>query len=784
MRKVLIYLSLVFACSAYAVEPFADTTNSSLKIWQNYPVDPELVSSNDEGIHVKEGNQKIQWDVWGLPIGNGRLGAVFFGNVENELVRFNENSLWTGGDDRRIQYEGERKNTKRNYGSYQPFGDIHLTFPYKEFSNYSRELDISSGVGKVSFKCNGIKYYREYFASYPDQVIVIRLSADYPGSITGTFGLSDRHFAKITTENNKITAQGTLDEKLYLPKGFYDIAYGTEEQRENAKFVFAGNNMKYESQLKVIAHGGSITYPGDNEIKVTNANSVVILLAAGTDFILDASKNWKGEDPHKKVSEQIKSASEKEYSDLYLKHVNDFQGLFNRLQLNLGQSDLRKTSLSMRERLEDYRKDPNDPELVTLMTQFGRYLIISSSRTGGLPANLQGLWNPDRLWAPWSADYHLNINLEMNYWLTGPGDLSECDEPLLKWLKAIMPVRTRQTKENFGGPGWTAGWGINLFGSGSGHSMIEGPWICQHLYENYKFTHDVETLKEISFPIIQQAVRFWENRLVEKNGKLLVPDVQSPEWGPKEDGVLYAQELVWELFSEYIELADILGVDKEHRNKIENMRDKLATPKVGSKGQLMEWQTEYPNLWGNQHRHISHMVGLYPGRQMSPVTTPALAEAAKITLEQRGVGSTGWSKIHKAAIWARLYDGDESMELVEAFLKTHIWPSGLSSINAGDKFQIDANLGMPAVIFEQLLQSQNDELHLLPALPSCFPEGSVQGIRGRGGYIVDITWVKGKLSNAVIHSTFGESCKVRYGDEVIEVKMQKGDKVFLSKEDF
>ena len=305
--------------------------------------------------------------------------------------------------------------------------------------------------------------------------------------------------------------------------------------------------------------------------------------------------------------------------------------------------------------------------------------------------------------------------------------------------------------------------------------------MCMHLYENYKFTHNKKLMEEVSFPMIRDAVNFWEDTLIETNGVLLAPNVQSPEWGPTEDGVLYAQELIWELFTDYIELADILGADKTHRNKIAAMRDKLATPKIGSHGEVMEWQTESSKLWDKQHRHSSHLVGLYPGRQISPLTTPELAKAAVITLEKRGVGSTGWSKIHKAAMWARLYNGDEAMNLVKEFIKTHIWPSGLSCINAGDKFQIDANLGLPAVIYEMLLQSQTDVLHLLPALPSEIPTGSVRGIRGRGGFLVDLAWDKGELTRAVIHSTMGKPCKVRYGDKVATLNIKEGGSAVLYK---
>lgn len=758
--------------------------DSSLIIWQNKPVDPALVAVRDEGICTKPGNRKIQWDVWGLPIGNGRLGAVFYGNVEKELIQFNESSLWTGSD---IQKIGKRENDKRptnmSYGSYQPFGDIHITFPDTGYTNYRRELDVSRAVGKITYKSGGVNYCREYFASYPDQVIVVHLSADRPGSINCKVALTDRHFAKITSNNNSITASGKLDKNLYITNGFYDVAWGNADQIANAKFVFAGNDMKYEAQLRVIIDGGRLSEGADENLKVDHANSVIILLAAGTDYLEDAVRNWSGKDPHAKVTAQINAASKKTFQTLLSRHEQDYQSLFNRLQLDLGQSDRRKKALPMRERLEDYRKDPQDPELVTLMAQFGRYLLISSSRPGGLPANLQGLWNPDRIYAPWSADYHMNVNLEMNYWQTGPGNISECDVPLLYWMQSVMPVLKRETRETFGTVGWTAGWGVNLFGAGSVAKKAEEAWMCMNLYDYYRFTHDRKMLKNVIYPMIRDAVSFWEVNLVEKNGVLLAPDVQSPEWGPTEDGVLYAQELIWELFTEYIESADILDADKAHRDKIAVMRDRLAAPKIGSKGQLMEWQDEHPELWGKQHRHISHLVGLFPGRQISPLITPELAKAAEVTLQNRGEGGTGWSEIFRAGAWTRLLKGDEAMREVETFIKTHIWPNGLSCINDGDKFQIDANLGLPDIVCEMLLQSQTDVLQLLPALPANFSTGSVRGIRGRGGFLVDIDWDKRVLTRAVIHSTFGGPvCKVRYGDKTANFPIKPGSKVVLDRD--
>ena len=698
----------------------------SLHIWADSPEYPQIEASSD---HLKQkGNEtdaagarkkgtqaaKVSWDAWSLPLGNGRLGAVFYGKVADELVQFNEDSLWTGGDENvMVPRKDDRlnRNDNLNFGSYQPFGDIRISLPHSKFTDYRRDLDLSRAVGTVTYQSDDVRYRREYFASFPDQVIVVRLSADKPGKISASIQLTDRHGAKVSIEGDTVTSRGRLDERFYFTSASVnsDIALGTPEQVAKAPRPFAGNNMNYEAQMRVLAHGGTLSPGADGVLKVADANSVTILLAAGTEYLADFSRRWRGEDPHARVTQQLEAAAKQSYEELLSRHVADYQSLFKRLHLDLGKSDPSKAALPMHKRLAEFRKEANDPELVTLMAHFGRYLLISSSRPGGRPANLQGLWNPERIVAPWGSDYHLNVNLQMNYWQTGPGNLSECDEPLLYWLQSIMPVLQRETKAKFGARGWAAGWGHNLFGGGSIDKKVEGAWICWHLYENFRFSGNRKLLEEVSFPIIRDAVHFWEDTLVEKDGVLLVPDVQSSEWGPTEDGVLYAQEIIWELFSEYVELADILGTNKAHRDKIAAMRDKLATPRIGPHGEVMEWQTDQPKLWGKEHRHISHLVGLFPGRQMSPLTTPDLAKAAAVSLQNRRDGGPGWAKIMRAGTWARLGSGDRAIVLLEAFIKGHVWPNGLDSINCGastgngDKFQIDANLGYPAVIYEMLL---------------------------------------------------------------------------------
>ena len=816
---------LAMAGSIYSnAEPF----DPALKIWENAPPDPTVVSDNKKGgVYIKENNKTIKWDLWGLVIGNGRLGATFYGNVADEVVEFNEDSLWSGIDafqvNRNLELpteirpkiqaqinalEEELKNApkkeqrplekqikaltaegqNRTKGAYQPFGVIHIKMPHEQFSDYHRELDLSRAVGTVTYTSGGVKYRREYVASYPDQVLAIRLTADKPGSITGNIQLSDHHRGQITSKKGMVTLRGKLKEEFYtirvpgreILKVNDSVEAAEEAWLSNRQFV--GNGMEFEAQMKVIHEGGRITDDGEGTLQVDNADSVLILLAADTDYSPDYKKDFHGSDPHDAVSQQLSAAAKQPYARLLKRHTDDYQALFNRVSLDLGKSSSEKRSMPMLERVQDFKENPHDPDLMELITQFGRYLLISSSRPGGQPANLQGLWNPRQLGPPWSSDYHLNINLQMNYWMTGPANLSECDEPLFQWMKAIMPVLRRETLAATGKPGISSPWGISLYGGGHGElTMGEIPWLCTHMYEHYRFTKDTQMLREVSYPVLKEAVLFSESSLVKRDGLYLAEETVSPEHGPREEGVMYAQQVFWELFSEFIEVSDVLGLDANYRKTIQAKRDKLAPNKIGSIGQLHEWQTEYVETDKKQHRHISHLFAVYPGRQIAPTTTPDLAKAAVVSLNYRGVDATGWSKMHKACAWARLLDGDKAMEQIRNYVKGHIWPSGLSSIKEGDKFQIDANLGVTAAVLELLLQSQTGELQLLPALPSEFKEGSVKGIRGRGGFLVDLFWSNGKLTRAVIHSQFGEPCNVRYGTKVVTLNMKKGEKIILDK---
>jgi len=761
LNRVLFVLSAVLITGIQTVEANSPT------IWYDAPV-PET-----------------DWDDWGMPIGNGRLGALFYGNVGDELIQFNEDSLWTGNS----QW---KPNPEHEFGTYEPFGDILISLDnHDTYTDYKRELDLSSGVATVSYTISGVEYTREYFSSFPDQVMVIRLTASAGSRYSGSVKLDDKHFAAYSNSSDTITAAGLLSEDYY----FIDRRdLGENGDDAGNTFTFDGNNLKYESQMRVILDGGTLTKGEANEFLIDGANSVTILLAADTGYLADASKNFRGPDPHAAVTTQINKAAAKGFDALRSDHEDDFGSLFGRLHLDLGQSSSSKNALPTDRRIEDYRNDPSDPELEALMAQFGRYMMISSSREGSLPANLQGIWAPNYN-APWHSDYHLNVNLQMNYWLTGPGNLSECDQALTDWALALQPNLQEQTYANWDGrPGVSCGRTLNIFG-GSGSDVnkkADYGWMLWLIWEHYAFTLDQDYLENVALPLIGENVLFWSNGpdLQEVEPCVLwAMSAQSPE-SKTGDGVSFAQEVVWELYTEFIDICDILGLssytslsgtETVQLSKVVDQRNRLDWPAVGTAGQLEEFQDEDgKKAMANTHRHISHIAGLFPGRQITPRSTPLLADASAVSLDYRTDGGTSWSKAMKASARARLYDGDRAHGLLQKILTSHVYPSMLTAINKYDKFQIDCNFGFPAAVFEMLLQSHEGELDLLPALPSAWPSGSVSGISGRGGFDLDLTWTDGQLYRAIIHSKQGKPCRVRYAGKVVDLTIPQGSSVQLN----
>ncbi len=677
-----------------------------------------------------------------LPVGNGRLGGMIFGGTHKERIQFNEQTLWTGDEIK--------------MGSYQPFGDLFLDFAEMEPTAYRRELDITEAVHRTTYTANGVKFLREVFSSHPDQVIVVRLTADKPGSIGGTIRLTDAHGAKITASTNTITSSGKLD-----------------------------NNLAYEARVTVLTDNGSLKAKGQN-LSIERCDNATILLAAATSFANSPDKSWRGDPPAGKLDRILSAAANKPYDRLKAEHIADHQALFSRVKMDLGPS---RDELPTDQRLIAYQKSV-DPGLDALFFQFGRYLMIASSRPGGLPANLQGIWNQDMKPA-WYSGYTTNINVEMNYWLAEPANLSECHQPLFDWLRNLATVRKKNAQPAIAAEkGWIAYSTNNPMGGNStwGIHRPGSAWMTQHLWTHYEFTGDKDFLKSRAYPALRELVEYWEDYLIPgPDGKLISPTGWSPEHGPvkkgdkivlqegdrtPQPGASYDQQIVWDLFTNYIDASTALGIDADYRAKVITLRENLRGPQIGKWGQLQEWMDDVDDP-KSKHRHVSHLFALHPGRQINPVSTPELAAAAKVSLNARGDAGTGWSKAWKINFWARLADGNHAHKILKGLLA----PVGKGGstynnlFNAHPPFQIDGNFGATAGITEMILQSHvsKDGIYLidiLPALPDVWKEGSVTGLRARGGFQVDLAWRGGKLAKAVISSTQGGKTHIRANGKI------------------
>jgi len=684
------------------------------------------------------------WQSQALPIGNGRLGAMIFGDARREHLQLNEISLWTGDE--------------KDTGSYQNLADLYFDLAHGAEQSYERRLDIDSAIHTIQYRADGIDYAREYFASAPQQVLVFRFTADKPGAYRGTLKLSDAHAAVTLAAGNLLTAGGQLS-----------------------------NGLRYETAVRVVPSGGQVTASADGALHIENANALTILVAAGTNYVPDRARGWRGEGPHERIVGQLRAATAIPYADLRAAHVADYQHLFRRVSLSLGAG---AGDLATDERLLRYRDGVADGELEALFFQYGRYLLISSSRPGSLPANLQGVWNNSND-PPWRSDYHSNINIQMNYWLAEPTNLAECAIPFFDYVNSLRGVRAEATRQHYPNVrGWTVQTENNIFGAGSFKWNPPGSaWYAQHFWEHYAFTQDREFLRKTAYPVLKEVTQFWEDHLVARaDGALVTPDGWSPEHGPEEPGVTYDQEIVWDLFTNYMEAAAALGVDAEYRQNVAQLREKLLKPKIGTWGQLQEWPEDRDDI-RDEHRHVSHLFALHPGRQISPVATPELAEAAKVSLRARGDRSTGWAMAWRISFWARLLDGDHAHGLLRNLM--HLTGKG-NNIDYGKgggvysnlfdthpPFQIDGNFGATAGMTEMLLQSQAGEIHLLPALPQAWAEGSVTGLKARGNVTVDMAWKGGKLISATLQSPVAAKVTVRFNGRTQTVTLPAGEAVKL-----
>lgn len=726
MPKKLVCFSILCLQIVFASGVNAQKSPRNLIIWDNKPAK--------------------DWMTDAYPIGNGRIGGMVFGGISQDHIQFNENSLWTGDED--------------TTGAYQAFGDVYVDFMQKKSvpADYRRELDINRAVQSVSYTNAGVLYKRQYFSSFPDKVIAIHYSADKKGAYSAIIRLHDAHGSLVKGKDGTLEISGKLD-----------------------------NGLKYAAAVSISIKGGTLKLEtaknGESQLKLTGADEFTILLSAATDYSNIRGKHWRDGIPDTKVKHNLSVASAKKYGQLLADHVLDYQSLFGRVSLDLGKTSAETLLLPTYKRVINYKKVP-DPQLEALLFQYGRYLLISSSRKGGLPANLQGLWNESNN-PPWRSDYHSNINIQMNYWLAEPANLSECAVPYLDYINSMREVKKESTKKEYPGVrGWTVKTENNIYGGSSFLWNTPGSaWYMQSIWDHYTFTRDKKYLKGFAYPILKEVVNFWDDHLKHRpDGTLVSPLGWSPEHGPTEDGVTYDQEIVYDLFTNYIEAADALGIDKTYRDHVLDMREHLLMPKIGKWGQLQEWETDRDDP-KDTHRHSSNLFGLHPGRRITVVKTPELAKAAKVSLQARGDESTGWSMAWKMNFWARLQDGEHAYKILNNFI-TLVGGSGVDYNEGGGvyanlfcahpPFQIDGNLGYTAGVTEMLVQSQGGEIQLLPALPKAWATGNVHGLRVRGAFeITDMEWKNGKVTKLAIKSLVGGECVLRVPNDL------KGSGVFI-----
>jgi len=690
-----------------------------------------------------------------LPIGNGRFGGLVYAGPKQERVVLNEISLWTGKEISTDDYS--------QMGSYQMLGELFVqTAPGSTdlpIQNYRRSLDLATAIHAVTYQSGGVTYQREAFASHPDQVMVLRFTADRPGACTGTVRLQGAHKETTAAAGTTLTFAGSLD-----------------------------NGLKYEAKLLAVNDGGTLQ-AGDGKLEFKNCNSLTLLVAAGTDYAFDYARHYRGDDPHAAIEQRLAAAAVKNYDDLKAAHIAEYKSHFDRVALDVGATPADRLASPIDQRKVLHAEKGGDPEVEALLFQYGRYLLISCSRPGGLPANLQGLWN-DSNDPPWHSDYHANINVQMNYWPAEPANMAECHTPLFDLIASqLVPWRKATAAEpRFAtASGKSRGWAIRTSHGINGDEawqwdVTANAWYCQHFWMHYAFGGDKTWLRNVAYPVMKETCEFWEDHLKAlPDGRLVVPDGWSPEHGPHEDGVSYCQQIVWDLFNNYVAASEALDADAAYRAKVAAMRDKLLGPQVGRWGQLQEWMVDRddPN---DHHRHTSHLFAVYPGNWISATRTPELAAAAKKSLIARAEAADSdvreWSFAWRCALYARLHDGESAHRMLQSLLANR--NTCLNLFGLHPPMQIDGNFGITAGVCEMLLQSHESELNLLPALPRCWPAGSVKGLRARGGFEVDIAWKGGQLTQATIRSKLGGPCHVRFGATTATLATQPGGSYALN----
>ncbi len=736
------------------------------------------------------------WERESLPIGNGRLGANVFGGVVKERISLNEESVWSGSRApnnrpnaaanlpriRQLLLEGKNREAEDlvnatftcagpgsgrgrganvPFGCYQTLGDLKLEFRTGSgpVEQYRRSLDLSRAIARVEYQCDGISYTREAFASAPDEVMAFRFTANKPGAIAFQATLERAERAKTEADgSNGLIMSGQLNSGQPGVEG-----------------------LTYVTRLRALTKGGKVSVK-DGVLHIDAADEVVLLVAAATNYRGFAGRGIA--DPHAATAKDIANAAAKPYSQLQGEHIAEYRSYFDRVSIQLDDpQQASQAALPTDQRIAAVAAGGSDPKLAELYFNFGRYLLISSSRPGTMPANLQGIW-AEGIQTAWNGDYHLNINLQMNYWPAEVSGLGDCHQPLFKLIESLQTPGAETAKAYYDADGWVAHvitnpWGFTAPGENAkwGATSSGSAWLCQHLWEHYDFGRDLEFL-QWAYPIMKGSAEFYLDMLIRdpQSGFLVTAPSNSPENGFKLPngevaricmGSTMDMQILRELFGNCIRSAEILGIDPEFRATLAEARSQLAPTRIGKHGQIMEWLEDYEEIEPT-HRHVSHLYGLHPYDEINPETTPELAKAARVTLQRRGDPSTGWSMAWKVNFWARLHDGNHANKLLNMLIPK----GGKNLFCLHPPFQIDGNFGGTAAVAEMLLQSHGEAIHLLPALPDAWPNGKVTGLRARGGYHVDFEWLDGKVTRYRIRGGQGGEVKVKVNGKTESVKVQ------------
>lgn len=795
-KLLFLYLSCALFSSVYAQE------NKALKLWYTKPA-----GQFEEA----------------LPIGNGRLGAMVYGGVETEKISLNEATLWSGKpvDAAKINPDAHKylqpvrdalftENYKKADSlqhfmqgpyseAYMPLGNLFFNFNHKgETTNYKRELDIQNAVSKVSYQIDGTIYTRETFASYPDQVVVFRLTATGKNKLNFTTHFNSKLIAKSQAKNNVLTMKG------WAP------VHAEPNYRGNIPNAIVNdtlNAMRFTSALRVLKTDGQ-QLVSDTTLKVSNANEVVLVLSMATSFNgFDKQPGREGKNETALANADLKNLLNKNYQQLKDAHVKDFRKYFDRVAIQLG--DTENEGLETVDRLNRYATGKTDNSLIALFYQYSRYLLISSSRADGIPANLQGLWN-ESVRPPWSSNYTTNINAEMNYWGAETGNLSEMHKPLFNFIERLAKTGTATAKNYYNAGGWVCHHNTDIWAmtnpvgdSGEGDPCwanwpMGGVWLSTHLWEHYAFNPDKSYLKNQAYPLMKGAVQFCLDFLTaDKKGNLVTAPSTSPEnvyitdkgyRGQTIYGGTADLSMIRELFADYLKSAAVLGVDADFQKKVKEALQKLYPYQVGKDGNLQEWYHDWKDQ-DPRHRHLSHLFGAYPGTSITSSANPALADAVRKSLQIRTNDGTGWAITWRINLWARMQNGERAYDAVKKLMRfvgkdaaIKMGGGGVYAnlFGAHPPFQIDGNFGGGAGIAEMLLQSHQGYIELLPALPAEWKSGSVKGFVARGGFVVDMNWKEGKLTSAKVYSRVGGACELKYAGQRRKLDTKAGQSYALN----